>query len=72
MAARPLAALGVLAVLVGTACAPSARCSFVRRLPWRARMGGLVGDSSAAYETLPVVARRLATIAIWLVVWLPL
>jgi hypothetical protein len=33
---------------------------------------GLAGDLSAAYETLLVVARRLATVAIWLVVWLPL
>jgi hypothetical protein len=33
---------------------------------------GLAGDVSAAYETLLVVARRLATVVVWLVVWLPL
>jgi DNA repair exonuclease SbcCD ATPase subunit len=33
---------------------------------------GLAGDMSAASEALLVVARRLATVGIWLVVWLPL
>jgi hypothetical protein len=33
---------------------------------------GVAGDISAAYEALLVVVRRLATVAVWLVVWLPL